>query len=66
MRPRGVVVGSPQGERHARLGQRGKQRLVELVAIDIAKVRDEVLIEASGQKRRRRLSVSKAVQSMIG
>lgn len=28
-----------------------------LVAIDIAKVRNEVLIEASGQKRRRRLSV---------
>ena len=28
-----------------------------LVAIDIAKVRHEVLIEASGQKRRRRLSV---------
>lgn len=28
-----------------------------LVTIDIAKVRNEVLIEASGQKRRRRLSV---------
>jgi hypothetical protein len=28
-----------------------------LVAIDIAKLRNEVLIEASGQKRRRRLSV---------
>jgi len=28
-----------------------------LVAIDIAKVRNEVLIEAPGQKRRRRLSV---------
>jgi hypothetical protein len=28
-----------------------------LIAIDIAKVRNEVLIEASGQKRRRRLSV---------
>lgn len=35
-----------------------------LVAIDVAKVRNEMLIEAPGHKRRRRLSVLKRVQNM--
>jgi hypothetical protein len=38
----------------------------ELVAIDIAKVRNEVLIEAPGYKRRRGCRCTTIVQSMTG
>lgn len=45
VRPRGVVVGVPQGDGDARLSQRGEQRLVEqFIAQSAVEALDEAII----------------------